>query len=83
MGNSKRTLKARSFRQSPINYIFLLQKIRKELIDARVVEGHIVPNRLLFTSHAPSQEYPTVAWLRDGIQAILFLVCGIARSESV
>ena len=46
-----------------------LQKIRKELIDARVVEGHIIPNRLLFTSHAPSQEYPTVAWLPDGIQA--------------
>ena len=47
----------------------ILQKIRKELIDARVVEGHIIPNRLLFTSHAPSQEYPTVAWLPDGIQA--------------
>ena len=35
------------------------------------MEGHIVPNRLLFTSHAPSPEYPTVAWLPDGIQAIL------------
>ena len=52
-----------------MKYIFF-QKIRKELIDARVVEGHIVPNRLLFTSHAPSPEYPTVAWLPDAIQAI-------------
>ena len=58
-----------------------LQKIRKELIDARVVEGHIIPNRLLFTSHAPSQEYPTVAWLPDGIQAKLIAV-GIVNFSS-
>ncbi len=45
-----------------------LQKIRKELVDARVIEGHIVPHRLLFTSHVPSPEYQTVAWLPDGIQ---------------
>ena len=58
-----------------------MQKIRKELIDARVVEGHIIPNRLLFTSHAPSQEYPTVAWLPDGIQAKLIAV-GIVNFSS-
>ena len=38
-------------------------KIRKDLVDQRVVEGHIVPHRLVFTSHAPTSEYQTVAWL--------------------
>lgn len=42
--------------------------VRKELVDARVLEGHIVPNRLLFTSQAPTNEYPTVAWVENGIQ---------------
>ena len=40
-------------------------KIDKDLVDASVVESHIVPHRLLFTSHAPTMEYPTVAWLPD------------------
>lgn len=43
-------------------------RIRKELVDASVLESHIVPHRLLFTSHSPTEEYPTVAWLQDGIQ---------------
>ena len=38
-------------------------KVRKDLVDQRVVEGHIVPHRLVFTSHAPTSEYQTVAWL--------------------
>ena len=32
-------------------------------MDARVIEGHIVPHRLLFTSQSPTQEYQTVAWV--------------------
>lgn len=46
----------------------LLQKIQKDLVDKVVLEGHIVPHKMLFTSHAPTQEYPTVAWLPKGIQ---------------
>ena len=37
-------------------------KIDKDLVDASVVESHIVPHRLLFTSNAPSDEYQSVAW---------------------
>jgi hypothetical protein len=44
------------------------QNIRKELVDGRVLEAHIVPHKLLFTSQAPTLEYPTVAWLPEGIQ---------------
>ena len=47
---------------------FFQQKIRKELVDASVLEGHIVPHNLLFTSQAPTGEFPTVAWLPNGIQ---------------
>lgn len=43
-------------------------RIRKELVDASVVESHIVPHRLLFTNQAPTEEFPTVAWLQDGIK---------------
>lgn len=43
-------------------------KIQKDLVDKVVLEGHIVPHKMLFTSHAPTQEYPTVAWLPKGIQ---------------
>ena len=43
-------------------------KIDKDLVDASVVESHIVPHRLLFTSHAPSDEYPSVAWLPNGVK---------------
>jgi hypothetical protein len=52
--------------------------IRKELVDQRVVEGHIVPHRLIFTSHAPTAEYQTVAWLpqRDGIKVNISLQVG-------
>ena len=39
--------------------------IRKELVDQRVVEGHILPHNLVFTSHAPTAEYQTVAWLPE------------------
>ena len=43
------------------------QRVRKELVDARVIEGHIVPHRLLFTSQAPTGEFQTVAWVpKDG-----------------
>ena len=50
-------------------------KVRKDLVDQRVVEGHIVPHRLIFTSHAPTSEYQTVAWLpkRDGIKVNISL----------
>jgi len=43
-------------------------RINKDLVDASVVESHIVPHRLLFTSHAPTDEYQTVAWLEDGVK---------------
>ena len=43
-------------------------KIDKDLVDASVVESHIVPHRLLFTSNAPSDEYQSVAWLPDGVK---------------
>ena len=50
-------------------------RIRKDLVDQRVVEGHIVPHRLIFTSHAPTAEYQTVAWLpqRDGLKVNISL----------
>ena len=48
-------------------------RIRKELVDQRVIEGHIVPHRLIFTSHAPTTEYQTVAWLKDGMQVNISL----------
>uniref|UniRef100_A0A0K2UEZ8 Fasciclin1like [Megachile rotundata] n=1 Tax=Lepeophtheirus salmonis TaxID=72036 RepID=A0A0K2UEZ8_LEPSM len=48
-------------------------KIQPELISARVLEGHIVPNQLLFTNMAPTSEYPTVAWVPDGIKVNLSL----------
>ena len=38
------------------------------MIDAKVLEGHIVPRRLMFTSEAPTPEFPTVAWLPNGVQ---------------
>lgn len=50
-------------------------RIRKDLVDQRVVEGHIIPHRLVFTSHAPTAEYQTVAWLpqKDGIKVNISL----------
>ena len=44
-------------------------------MDQRVVEGHIVPHRLVFTSHAPTTEYQTVAWLpqKGGIKVNISL----------
>ena len=32
-------------------------RINKDLVDASVVESHIVPHRLLFTSHAPTGKF--------------------------
>ena len=49
-------------------FYFFFQKIRKSLVDGRVIEGHIIPHRLLFTSMAPTPEFPTVAWIENGIQ---------------
>ncbi len=49
-----------------------LQKIRKEMVDGRVIEGHIIPHRLLFTSMAPTPEFPTVAWVENGIKVLFF-----------
>merc|ERR1712020_268754 len=43
-------------------------RINKDLVDASVIESHIVPHRLLFTSNAPSDEYQSVAWLPDGVK---------------
>ena len=43
-------------------------QIDKNLVDARVVESHIVPHQLLFTSQAPTNEYQTVAWIDDGVK---------------
>ena len=59
-------------------------KVRKDLVDQRVVEGHIVPHRLIFTSHAPTSEYQTVAWLpkRDGIKVNISLQVRVAPSQS-
>ncbi len=51
--------------------VVFLQKIRKEMVDGRVIEGHIIPHRLLFTSMAPTPEFPTVAWVENGIKVIL------------
>jgi hypothetical protein len=50
-------------------------RIRKEAVDARVIEGHIIPDQLLFTCKAPSGEHPSVAWLPDGIQVRQFYIC--------
>ncbi len=41
-------LKQRSFKTIIIQIIFF-QNIRKELVDGRVLEAHIVPHKLLFT----------------------------------
>eukprot|EP00096_Caligus_rogercresseyi_P009892 TRINITY_DN3461_c0_g1_i1.p1 TRINITY_DN3461_c0_g1~~TRINITY_DN3461_c0_g1_i1.p1 ORF type:complete len:396 (+),score=76.15 TRINITY_DN3461_c0_g1_i1:53-1240(+) len=49
-------LRAASIRQGASS------KIRPELISTRVLEGHILPNTLLFSSSAPSREYQSVAW---------------------
>ena len=48
--------------------ILFFQNIRKELVDGRVLEAHIVPHKLLFTSMSPTLEFPSVAWLPEGIQ---------------
>ena len=60
-------------------------KIRKDLIDQRVVEGHIVPHRLVFTSHAPTSEYQTVAWLpqKDGIKVNISLQVKLEKAFSI
>lgn len=43
-------------------------KINKDLVDASVIESHIVPHRLMFTSHAPTDEFQSVAWLPNGVK---------------
>ena len=43
-------------------------QIDKNLVDASVVESHIVPHRLLFTSQVPTNEYQTVAWTSEGVK---------------
>ncbi len=63
------TIRILFFQESPIDAArHGSPKIRKELVDARVLEGHIVPHNLLFTNHAPTGEYPSVAWLPNGVQ---------------
>jgi len=60
------------------------QRVRKELVDARVIEGHIVPHKLLFTSQAPTIEYPTVAWVskEGGIKVNVSLQVQTSSSTS-
>ena len=43
-------------------------RVEKDLIDAKVVEGHIVPGALLLTTLIPTQEHGTVAWEKQGMQ---------------
>ena len=45
-----------------IQKIFSFQVIAKEFVDAKVVEAHIVPQKLLLTTLIPTGEVSTVAW---------------------
>ena len=66
------------------HFCFDSQRVRKELVDARVIEGHIVPHQLLFTSQAPTVEYPTVAWVskEGGIKVNVSLQVQTSSSTS-
>ena len=43
------------------------QVIDKGFVDAKVIEAHIVPQKLLLTTLIPTGEVSTVAWEQGGV----------------
>ena len=66
-----------------ISLIPVFQVVGKDYIDAKVVEAHIVPGRLLLTSLIPTQEFSTVAWDQGGVKVNVSLQPSYAQEGSV
>ena len=60
-----------------------LQVVGREYVDAKVVEAHIVPGRLLLTSLVPTPELATVAWEQAGVQVNVSLQVSRAQQGQV
>ena len=52
-------------------------------MDAKVVEAHIVPGRLLLTSLVPTPELATVAWEEAGVRVNVSLQVSLAQQGQV
>ena len=57
--------------------------VGKDYVDAKVVEAHIVPGKLLLTSLIPTQEFSTVAWDNSGVRVNVSLQPSYAQEGSV
>ena len=49
--------KVKFLRTKNFKILFIIYFLFQDLVDASVVESHIVPHRLLFTSHAPTGKF--------------------------
>ena len=61
----------------------MFQVVSKDYADAKVVEAHIVPGRLLLSSLVPTPEVATVAWEQGGVQVNVSLQVSLAQEGQV
>ena len=72
-----------NIQRSGVIYNLFLQVVGKDYVDAKVVEAHIVPGKLLLTSLIPTQEVSTVAWDSNGVKVNVSLQPSYAQEGSV
>ena len=61
----------------------MLQVVSKDYVDAKVIEAHIIPGKLLLSSLVPTQEVPTVAWEEGGVKVNVSLQVSLAQEGQV